>query len=57
MKLTLHKMLEFTVETEKDRCLPFLDMLIQKNNGVLSSEWHTKQTDTGLTLNFMLWHR
>ena len=32
--------------------LPFLDMLIQNNNGKLTSTWYTKTTDTGLTMNF-----
>ena len=48
----LHSMLQFTVEQEKDGCLPFLDMLIHNKGGILSSEWYTKPTDTGLTLNF-----
>ena len=48
----LHSMLQFTIEHEKDGCLPFLDMVIHNKEGVLSSEWYTKPTDTGLTLNF-----
>ena len=32
--------------------LPFLDMIISNDNGILSSSWYRKPTDTGLTLNF-----
>ena len=48
----LHPSLKFTVERDINNRLAFLDMLIINNNGKLSSTWHTKPTDTGLTMNF-----
>ena len=48
----LHPSLQFTVETENNNCIPFLDMLIHNELGNLSSSWFRKPTDTGLTLNF-----
>ena len=48
----LHPNLKFTMEIENNGCLPFLDMLIHNDNGLLSSSWYRKPTDTGLTLNF-----
>ena len=49
---SLHPSLTFTHEVEKEGKLPFLDMYICNNNGILSSCWYRKPTDTGLTLNF-----
>ena len=49
---SFHSALKFTMEKEINNCLPFLDMKIKNDNGMLSSEWYRKQTDTGLTLNF-----
>ena len=44
----LHPSLKFTIEYEKDRSLPFLDMLIQRTpEGDLTSTWYSKKTDTG----------
>ena len=40
------------MEKETNSYLPFLDMNIKNENGILSSEWYRKPTDTGLTLNF-----
>ena len=48
----LHPSLTFTHEVEKEGKLPFLDMYICNNNGILSSCWYRKPTDTGVTLNF-----
>ena len=47
-----HPSLTFTVEKEQNGCLPFLDMSIYNENGILSSGWFRKPTDTGLTLNY-----
>ena len=49
---SIHPNLTFTHEIPKDGRLPFLDMEIINTNGVLSSKWYRKPTDTGLTLNF-----
>ena len=48
----LHPKLEFTIETENDGKLAFLDMLIMNDSGILTSKWYRKVTDTGLTLNY-----
>ena len=48
----LHPNLSFTYELEKDGIISFLDMLIHNCNGLLSSSWFRKPTDTGLTLNY-----
>ena len=48
----LHPSLKFTIEMEKDGHLPFLDMVIIRSNGKLSSKWYCKPTDTGLIMNF-----
>ena len=48
----LHPSLHFTCEIEENGKLPFLDMVISNDNGILSSCWYRKPTDTGLTLNF-----
>ena len=48
----LHPSLSFTHEVENHGRLPFLDMSICNNNGILSSCWYRKPTDTGLTMNF-----
>ena len=48
----LHPSLKFTIETESNGTLPFLDMLVHNVEGSLSSSWYRKPTDTGLTLNF-----
>ena len=48
----LHPKLKFTLETEQDGHLPFLDMYIERKESKLSSTWYCKPTDTGLVLNF-----
>ena len=48
----LHPSLSFTIETEKEGQIPFLDMKIIRNNCRLSSTWYCKPTDTGLIMNF-----
>ena len=50
----LHKNLQFTIERENNKSLPFLDMNIihDHETGKLSSTWYNKPTDTGLIMNF-----
>ena len=48
----LHPTLKFTIERENNNQIPFLDMLIKRDNVKLSSSWYTKTTDTGLTMNY-----
>ena len=47
-----HPKLHFTIEREKDNKIPFLDMKITRLEGRLSSTWYSKDSDTGLTMNF-----
>ena len=49
---SLHPALKFTMESEEDGELPFLDMKVINNNGQLSSTWYSKPTDTGLIMNY-----
>ena len=49
---SFHPALQFTMERENDNSLPFLDMRVINNNGILSSTWYHKPTDTGLIMNF-----
>ena len=48
----LHPSLKFTIETDVDGKLPFLDMLIIREGRSLSSTWYNKPTDTGLIMNY-----
>ena len=50
----IHKNLEFTLETEVDHNLSFLDMRLihDHETGKLSSTWYFKPTDTGLIMNY-----
>ena len=47
-----HKNITFTVEHEVNNQLPFLDILISKNSGKLTTEVFRKDTYTGLGLNY-----
>ncbi|XP_066911760.1 uncharacterized protein [Clytia hemisphaerica] len=50
---SLHPSLKFTVERETNCCtIPFLDMKITRSENKLESSWYTKDTDTGLLMNF-----
>ena len=48
----LHDSLAFTGEKEKAGTLPVLDAKLINKDGVLSSTWYCKPTDTGLIMNF-----
>ena len=49
-----HKDVQFTHEIEVDGKLPFLDILVEReNNGSFSTSVYRKPTDTGLYIN---WH-
>ena len=47
-----HDSLSFTGEKEKEGTLPVLDAKLINKEGVLSSTWYCKPTDTGLIMNF-----
>ena len=48
----LHKSLGFTIERESEGKIPFLDMLIINQEGILSSTWYSKDSATGLMMNY-----
>ena len=50
---SLHPNLNFTFEIEQDNKIPFLDLLISRDeNNLLHSNWYRKATDTGLLMNY-----
>ena len=48
----LHPSLKFTHECETNSSIAFLDMMICRSESEVTSTWHTKPTDTGLTMNY-----
>lgn len=48
----LYPNLTFTVETENNGTLPFIDIQLLHQGNQLSSTWYSKPTDTGLLLNY-----
>ena len=53
-EINIHKNLEFTLETEVEHNLSFLDVRLihDHETGKLSSMWYFKPTDTGLIMNY-----
>lgn len=50
---SFNKHIKFTVEIEKENKIPFLDVLLQKNeNGDLITDWYHKKTWSGRYLHF-----
>ena len=47
-----HKNMSFTYEVEKNNCLPFLDVLVTRKDGLLITSLYRKPTFSGLYLNF-----
>ena len=49
----LHPSLKFTMEEQDEKGqLPMLDMKLVNEQGILSSTWYNKPTDTGLIINY-----
>ena len=48
-----HSNIKFTIENEVDGKLPFLDILLTKNNNKISTSVYRKPTFTGLGINFL----
>ena len=51
----LHSSIKFTMEINKTK-LPFLDILVQLNEGIISTDIYSKPTDTKNYLNFNSCH-
>ncbi|XP_075158209.1 uncharacterized protein LOC142231485 [Haematobia irritans] len=51
-----HKSISFTMEIETDNKLPYLDILLIKENGKLITDWYQKDTASGRIMNFFSNH-
>ena len=49
---SLHPNIQFTIEHESNNCLPFLDVLVQRQSASFSTSVYRKKTFSGLGLNF-----
>lgn len=47
-----HEKLQFTVETEENSSIPFLDTKIHRKNNNIILNWYTKPTSSGRIINF-----
>lgn len=47
-----HKDLKFTIETEKDSRLTFIDVKIIRNDSLLITDWHRNELSSGRYTNF-----
>ena len=47
-----HDNIRFTIETEKDNKLPFLDILVSRGNGCINTNIYRKSTFSGVYSNF-----
>lgn len=54
---SIHPKIQFTVEQETNNSIPFLDLLlIRCDGGKIISNWYSKPTSSGRTLNFLSNH-
>ena len=52
-----HEKLKFTIETEENGCLPYLDVLVVRNNdNTISTNWFKKEITSNRILNFYSHH-
>ncbi|XP_044757911.1 uncharacterized protein LOC123316054 [Coccinella septempunctata] len=51
-----HQKIQFTIEVEKDNSLPFLDLLIIRENSSIITDWYTKAISTNRCINFYSSH-
>ncbi|XP_044764491.1 uncharacterized protein LOC123321050 [Coccinella septempunctata] len=49
---SFHQKIRFTLEREKNRSIPFLDILIIREKNRLKTNWYTKPINTGRCVNF-----
>ncbi|XP_061389122.1 uncharacterized protein LOC133324293 [Musca vetustissima] len=47
-----HNKIQFTIEKEVNNKLPYLDVLIIRNDNKLQTEWYTKDTSSGRIINY-----
>ncbi|XP_044761573.1 uncharacterized protein LOC123318845 [Coccinella septempunctata] len=53
----VHHKLQFTIERESEATIPFLDILLIRNeDGTISTNWYTKPTSSGRMLNYRSQH-
>ena len=50
---TTHSNIKFTMETEVNKIIPFLDILIYNSQNILKTSAYHKSTDPGLLLNYI----
>ncbi|XP_036347777.1 uncharacterized protein LOC118757146 [Rhagoletis pomonella] len=48
-----HPKLQFTMESEANLCLPFLDVMIHRKNDSIALNWYAKPTSSGLLINYL----
>lgn len=53
---SFHPRIQFTVEHENNKCIPFLDVLIINDNGKVTFDWYQKPVTTGRVLSFLSHH-
>lgn len=51
-----HSKLQFTIETEQNQQINFLDLTLIRENGIILSKWYTKSVASGRYLNFYSQH-
>lgn len=51
-----HKTIKFTIEKEVNKKLPFLDILLERKNGRLITDWYQKNISSGRLLNWLSAH-
>ena len=51
-----HRNIKFTLEEEKDRKIPFLDVLVERSQSKLYTSVHRKETHTNRYINFNSHH-
>ncbi|XP_017484779.1 PREDICTED: uncharacterized protein LOC108373412 isoform X1 [Rhagoletis zephyria] len=48
-----HRKLQFTIETEANFRIPFLDVMIHRRNDSLILDWYSKPTSSGRLINYL----
>ena len=47
-----HNKLQFTIELENEKSIPFLDTKIIRNENTIIKDWYTKPTSSGRIINY-----